>query len=469
MGSPSQIPPANLLGGKYRLTSRIGKGGMGNVWVARNEATQAEVAVKTLLRGERNEAHDERFRREARLAATVSHRNVIRVFDLVEDANDGTLALVMELLHGRSLERVMQERRVLSPKEAVSVAVPLLSALSHVHTKGIVHRDIKPGNVFFAQEPDGHVIPKLLDFGIAKLPAASSSLTRDGNVLGTPQYMSPEQIRGSSDDLDGRSDQFSAASLVYEMMTGAPCFMRESAAGSLAAVLEAEVDPDPRIPPEAWFALARALKKRPYERFDSCNELADALRAAVGLTDDEMTACLQGLATGAESQRTVLPSLDGEDDSAKPVVVQLPMEGRKWRVLMFAGAAAVGVLAAVGISSMMRGDDAPATAVSAPPVSSVITDPRPSASPTISAIPAPDPSLASAPTSAPTTQPTSAPPPPETIELPATSTAPSKPAVTTRPAATSRPTGTKPVATSKPAGTKPKPTGTKPVATSPGF
>jgi eukaryotic-like serine/threonine-protein kinase len=466
VGSPSQIPPANLLGGKYRLTSRIGKGGMGNVWVARNEATQAEVAVKTLLRGERNEAHDERFRREARLAATVSHRNVIRVFDLVEDANDGTLALVMELLHGRSLERVMQERRVLSPKEAVSVAIPLLSALSHVHAKGIVHRDIKPGNVFFAQEPDGHVIPKLLDFGIAKLPAASSSLTRDGNVLGTPQYMSPEQIRGSSDDLDGRSDQFSAASLVYEMMTGAPCFMRESAAGSLAAVLEAEVDPDPRIPPEAWFALARALKKRPYERFDNCNELGEALRAAVGLTDDEMAACLQGLAAGAESQRVSLPSLgDGDDDSAKPVVVQLPMERRKWRVIMFAGAAAVGVLAAVGISSMLRSDP-PTSAVSAPPAASLTAEPRPSAGPTI---PPPEPSVTPAqPASATSSVATTAPSATETIELPAT--APTAKPAGAKPAGT-KPTGTKPTGT-KPTGTKPtgtKPTGTKPVATSPGF
>src|SRR6185436_7759294 len=101
-------------------------------------------------------------------------------------------------------------------KQAVAMAVPVLSAMHHVHQKGIVHRDVKPANIFFAVEPDGHVIPKILDFGIAKLPAASSALTVDGSVLGTPHYMAPEQIRGVT-DIDGRSDMFSLAGVLYEM------------------------------------------------------------------------------------------------------------------------------------------------------------------------------------------------------------------------------------------------------------
>src|SRR3954470_8593308 len=149
MGSPSAIPPDALLGGKIRLIQRIGRGGMGDVWVARNEATQAEVAVKTLQRSERTPTHDERFRREARLPATISHRNVVRIFDLVDDA-DGTLGLVMELLRGGTLEACMRERGPLSTLQAVAVASAILSALNHVHQKGIVHRDVKPANMFFA-------------------------------------------------------------------------------------------------------------------------------------------------------------------------------------------------------------------------------------------------------------------------------------------------------------------------------
>jgi serine/threonine-protein kinase len=293
MASPSEIPPDALLGGKLRLIHRIGRGGMGDVWIARNEATQAEVAVKTLQRSERTPTHDERFRREARLAATISHRNVVRIFDLVDDA-DGTLGLVMELLRGGTLEACIRERGPITTLHAIAVAVPILSALHHVHQKGIVHRDVKPANMFFAVEPDGHVIPKILDFGIAKLPAASSPLTVDGSVLGTPHYMAPEQIRGQ-EDLDGRSDMFSMAVVLYEMLTGVRVFQRDSAAASLAAVLEHEVDPDPRIEPRVWVAISRALAKRPYERFANCAEFAEALRKAVDATDEDYALALQEL------------------------------------------------------------------------------------------------------------------------------------------------------------------------------
>jgi eukaryotic-like serine/threonine-protein kinase len=293
LGSRSDIPTDKLLGGKIRLIQRIGRGGMGDVWVARNEATQAEVAVKTLAATERTPLHDERFRREARIAATISHRNVVRVFDLVDEP-DGTLGLVMELLRGGTLEEAMRERGPFTGLQAVALALPILSAMHHVHQKGIVHRDMKPGNVFFAVEPDGHVIPKILDFGIAKIPAAGSALTIDGNVLGTPHYMSPEQIR-ANDDIDGRSDMFSFATVLYEILTGVRVFHRDTAAASLAAVLEHDVDPDPRIEPRLWLAMSRALAKRPYERHATCADFADALRVAAQATDDQLATALQEL------------------------------------------------------------------------------------------------------------------------------------------------------------------------------
>jgi serine/threonine-protein kinase len=362
MGTPSEIPPAHLLGGKIRLLQRIGRGGMGDVWMARNEATQAEVAVKTLQKSERSETHDERFRREARLAATISHRNVVRIFDLVDEA-DGTLGLVMELLRGGTLEACMRERGPLSTMHSLAVAAPILSALNHVHQKGIVHRDVKPANMFFAVEPDGHVIPKILDFGIAKLPAASSPLTIDGSVLGTPHYMAPEQIRGAL-DIDGRSDMFSLAVVLYEMLTGVRVFQRDSAAASLAAVLEHEVDPDPRIEPRVWVALSRALAKRPYERFATCAEFAEALRRAVDATDEDFSIALQELRPRSDAIPESDVSRMGGLSSSSPSGSRSRTKpaGKRNLAWTFAAAGAAAILAVTATLAVTRSGAPPARA-----------------------------------------------------------------------------------------------------------
>ncbi len=434
----SEIPPDTVLAGKIRLIKRIGRGGMGDVWVAKNEATQAELAVKTIQRDERSPEHDERFRREARLSATLSHRNVVRVFDLVDEPG-GTLGLVMELLHGGTLEDCMRGRGPLSSVQALAVVLPLLSAMHHVHQKGIVHRDLKPANVFFAVEPDGHVIPKLLDFGIAKLPSAGSALTVDGSVLGTPHYMSPEQIRGQG-DLDGRSDMFSIAVVLYEMLTGLRVFQRETAAASLAAVLEHEVDPDPRIEPRLWIAISRALAKRPYERFASCAELADALRASTPVAEDELVQALQEL-----RPLTTAPSSSATDAESialsRNTRASAGLPRRFGYVLPAAvAAAAVTIVAAVSVGVTGRSaalSSAPSAASSSlsPPVT-VARD-----------VPAPSPSLAPAPSPAPSSAPPGEEPRPSADARP-----PSKPR-----AATDRP----------PTEKKSRPKGS--VATTPGF
>ena len=444
----SEVPPDTLLGGKIRLIKRIGRGGMGDVWVARNEATRAELAVKTLHRAERSSVHDERFRREARLSATISHRNVVRVFDLVDEA-DGTLGLVMELLHGGTLEAAMNERGPFTAVQAVAVAVPVLSAMHYVHQKGIVHRDMKPANVFLAVEPDGHVIPKILDFGIAKLPAAGSPLTVDGSVLGTPHYMSPEQIRGQ-EDIDGRSDMFSFAVVLYEMLTGLRVFHRDAASASLAAVLEHEVDPDPRIEPRLWIAISRALAKRPYERYATCGELADALRAAIDATDEDLAQALQELAV--RSERTSLPA---PPTSAPSLVVSTEEIGpparpaRKPRTLALAGTAAFGV-AIVLIALTLALTRSPETSAAAAP-------PSP---------PPPSPSLT--PTLDPRTEIPAPPPPTAHVEPPSTPAASSEVRPTQSPVTT---TTTRATRRSTPPPNKPsKPRGSSTgVATTPGF
>jgi eukaryotic-like serine/threonine-protein kinase len=304
-----------VVGGKYRLIRRIGAGGMGEVWVAVNRTTGAEVAVKMVREAHGRDDALARFRHEARLGAMLAHRGIVRIYDLVEE-NDGPLLLVMELLRGETLERHLQRRGPLPAREALGIAVPLLSALAHAHACGIVHRDVTPANVFLAVDPDDYVTPKLVDFGIAKVPAGPTH-TLDGRALGTPRYMAPERIREDG-ALDGRSDLFSVGVLLYEMLTGSSPFAASSPAASLAAVLETTVDPDPRIDPRLWLELRRALAKRPYERPPTAEAMAEGLMAAAGETEAQLGEALrqapvardEGLAQGLAGAPT--QTVDGQ-------------------------------------------------------------------------------------------------------------------------------------------------------------
>jgi eukaryotic-like serine/threonine-protein kinase len=296
MSLAREIEPGAHIG-KYRLARRLAVGGMGEVWVARNRATAADVAVK-LCRGDMaSEEAALRFRHEARLGAMLSHRSIVRTFDLVEES-DGTLLLVMELLRGETLERYLEGHGPLPTKEAIAIALPVLSALAHAHACGVVHRDVTPSNIFLAIDPDGCVIPKLVDFGIAKAPA-SGFQTLDGRALGTPRYMAPEQIRAPT-EIDGRSDLFGMSVVLYEMLTGSCPFAASTPAASLAAVLEAVVDPDPRIEPTVWIELQRGMSKRAYERHETANEMAEALRTASGETEETLATLLRGLPISRE-------------------------------------------------------------------------------------------------------------------------------------------------------------------------
>jgi len=279
------------VGGKYALVRLLASGGMGDVWLAKNLATGGHVAVKRCRSDIPGDEASERFRYEARLGAMLSHRGIVRVFDLVEEAG-GPPLLVMELLRGESLEQRLAVRGHLEEREAIAVAVAVLAALAHAHEHGILHRDVTPANVFLAIDTDGHVTPKLVDFGVAKFPAAGVQ-TSDGHVLGTPRYMAPERIRGAA-DVDARSDLFSVGVVLFEMLTGTCPFAASTPAASLAAVLEVVVDPDPRIPPRLWIEVHRALAKRPYERHASARELIDALEAASGETEASLAECLRG-------------------------------------------------------------------------------------------------------------------------------------------------------------------------------
>ncbi len=357
--SAKKLYPGLRLGGKYLLVRRIATGGMGEIWVAKNRMTSAEVALKVLLpddaalaekrdesdiqRSQRSEA-EPRFRHEAKLGAMLSHRNIVKIYDFLEE-DDGSLALVMELLRGETLLAYMKAKQTLDAVEALAIVLPLLSALEHAHECGVVHRDLKPANILLGVDPDGQVTPKLLDFGIAKIPLAGVR-TLDGRVLGTPQYMSPEQIR-SDVKIDGRSDIFTIGVLLFQMLTGVSPFNAGSASASLAAVLEMPVDPDPKIDPRLWLVLQRALAKRPYERFATAGELATALRQAVTCTDAELAATMK--------RTKPAPRAASVEDDVEPLEVTAvetaAPEAKPRRAMLALGLALMGA-AALGLASL---------------------------------------------------------------------------------------------------------------------
>jgi eukaryotic-like serine/threonine-protein kinase len=438
-----RLEPQNRIGSKYRLRRRIAVGGMGEIWVARNEATGADVALK-VLRPDSDKSNQAaaRFRNEARLAAMLSHRSIIRVFDLLEEEGQ-TLVLVMELLRGETLQVYLERKGPRPAKEAVAILTPILSALEHAHELGVVHRDVTPSNIFLTVDPDGHVTPKLVDFGIAKLPGAPRSSgqtakvgaiqpvqTLEGRVLGTPRYMSPEQIR--SQDVDGRSDLFSVGVVLYEMLTGVQPFAASTPSASLAAVLEAQVDPDPRIDPKLWFEIQRAIAKRPYERHASAQEMATALRDAVGETDGALEATLKRTrppvandeANDIEPTRSATPTIEGQS-----VALSLPGRRFGWAPWALAGVL-LGILGVAALASMRSTPAAAPALTPSPPAS------------TSSRIPPP-------------------PPPEATASAAPLAPSPSPPAAATT--ATARPAHGQPHSPAAPA------TRTRPVATTPGF
>jgi serine/threonine-protein kinase len=273
-----------VLARRYRLTRKLGEGGMGTVYVGQSLTDGSNYAVKVLHPEYVSEPTvRERFVAEGRAYARLRHENVVRVFDSAL-AEDGTPFLVMELLEGVPLSAYTKEGGRIPPPQAVSILLSVLAALAMAHGQGIVHRDLKPDNVFLARSPEGHFTVKLLDFGIAKVMDSAggfSARTKTGVLLGTPAYMSPEQVQNAK-DVDHRTDLWSAGVLLYEMLLGIPAFPAPTEFAKLTAVLTQEPEPAARVDPSvAAFGpfLAKAMAKNREERFRSASEMADALAA----------------------------------------------------------------------------------------------------------------------------------------------------------------------------------------------
>jgi serine/threonine-protein kinase len=327
----TEEPPTDaprVLGGRYEIHRRLARGGMAEVYLARDRALDRPVAVKILFSEFATDpAFVERFRREAQAAANLTHPNIVAVYDW--GTEDGTYFIVMEMVDGQSLAEVMRSAGPLHPRRAAEIAFEVAGALGFAHANGVVHRDVKPGNVLIA----GNGVAKVTDFGIARAmsSATGDNLTQAGSVMGTATYFSPEQAQGFA--VDARSDLYSLGVVLFEMVAGRPPFTGESPV-AIAYKHVQETPPRPsqfvsQIPVGLEAIIGRLLAKNPDHRYLSADdlrvdlrrwldgEIPVALEALQRSPATVATAAVAGAATGAaagaltgDATRVAVPAVD---------------------------------------------------------------------------------------------------------------------------------------------------------------
>jgi eukaryotic-like serine/threonine-protein kinase len=299
-----------LLGGRYELDGVVGRGGMAEVYRARDIRLDRVVAIKTLRADlARDHTFQARFRREAQSAASLNHPSIVAVYDTGEDMTEGTPVpyIVMEFVDGRTLRDLLRADRRLLPERATELVDGILRALDYSHRGGIVHRDIKPANVMITLAGD----VKVMDFGIARAMADSAAtMTQTAQVIGTAQYLSPEQARGER--VDARSDIYSTGCVLYELLTGQPPFTGDSpVAIAYQHVREDPIPPsqiDREIPSWADAIVLKAMAKDPAHRYQSATEMrADIQRAMSGMPVDAQTMALSHNYTGQQTRTLNAP------------------------------------------------------------------------------------------------------------------------------------------------------------------
>ncbi len=377
--------------GKYELGDEIGRGGMGVVYRGYDPTLERPVAVKVLaphLKWE--EGFVERFMREARTAARLKHPHIVTIHDVGEEQDH--YYFVMEYLPGQSLNQILRQQTQLSPEQTLSILRQLADALDHAHEQGLVHRDVKPANVIVDQQ--GHVT--LTDFGLVHA-ARETRLTATGAMMGTPQYMSPEQVTGEK--VGPPADLYSLAILAYEMLSGSPPFSRDTT----PALLHMQVyDPPPSIvercpnlPPAVEKVINQALAKNPAQRFPSAQSFVEALALAL-----ESEAAPTDPASPTFRPPVTQPATPVTPDQDAPPPRRIP-----WPWLIGGGLAVAALLVLVILSTQGGGEPA------APPPASSTVQASPTPSPPS---PTPRPSATRSPTS------TSPPPAPPTVSATAT-------------------------------------------------
>jgi len=263
--------------GRYAIQSELGRGAMGVVYKATDTALERTVAVKTVnmaLERDGAEKYEARFYQEARAAGSLNHPNIVTVYDVGKEGNVAYMA--MEFIEGHELRSLLAEGRALPVSQAVSIAAQVAEGLAYAHQHGVVHRDIKPANIMVLT--DGPV--KITDFGIARMRASNDELTQSGMMLGSPKYMSPEQVIGKR--ADHRSDIFSLGVIVYETLTGTAPFSGENVTALMYQIVNfappAPSAVNPAVPELLNFIVAKMLAKPLEERYQSAQELANDLR-----------------------------------------------------------------------------------------------------------------------------------------------------------------------------------------------
>ena len=382
--------------GRYQILERVGRGGMGVLYRGMDPVLDREVAIKVMLVDFSEDAEQmrPRFYREARAAARLQHRNIVTIFEFAEEANSPYI--VMEFLRGTTLAPRMSSPVPLTLDEKLNIVIQLCEALDYAHEQGVVHRDVKPANIFLLN--DGTV--KLLDFGIAKV--TSSTLTREGDVLGSASYMSPEQVSGA-DSVDGRSDIFSAGVVMFELLAGRKPFHAEAPTAIIMKILHEEPpaieELVPGLPAPLAAAVRRALAKKAADRYPSAGEMVRelqwirrALQASAesgGSLDETRFASpseVRAFQEAHEKSRTSVPASASTPGSSTSAPLPAPSTSRPGWIIP----AAVAALLAIGVVAvfLMRGGNSPSSDTSvtgagpsAPAATPAPTPPQPEAPP----------------------------------------------------------------------------------------
>jgi eukaryotic-like serine/threonine-protein kinase len=427
-GKPEPYLPGEIIENKYRLMRPLGEGGMGTVWVAHNVVLDVHVAIKLInLRDGNSQRSSDRLLQEACAAARLGHPAIVRVFDFGRTRR-GDPFVVMELIRGVTLADHAEREQRLPAIRAVQLMLPIADALSVAHSKGIVHRDVKPENVILASDEAGRIQPKLLDFGIASMVETSTRLTLEGTVLGTPDYMSPEQARGSH-DLDHRSDVWSFSVMLYELLTGHLPFKGRNYNALLYSIVHEQPKPIMEFAAgdkQLWRVVERGLRKDPADRWETIRVMGEALALWLyerGVREDVCAASLKtswleaGLTgvrievssvapgpdetgtstlartgrpefdTAPESGFFELPSTNGRhDEGASDAALASRANDKRRAVLRWGVSALIGLLTGVLIVWFVARSP---EAVDEPPILPAATTPKPAAQPSPVAAPAP--------------------------------------------------------------------------------
>jgi len=357
-----------VLAGSYRLVRKIGEGGMGAVYLAEHTRLRKKVAIKTLHREiSANEEAYRRFRREAEITSELGHPHIIEVHDF-DHTEDGLPYMVMEYLEGEDLDALLRRQRRLDVEHVVLLVREVASALQAAHEKGVVHRDLKPQNIFLCRFGERTDFPKVLDFGISKIRGSHSIVTQTQSYLGTPFYMAPEQALGRAAEADARTDVFALGAIMYRLLTGRDAFSGDSLPAVMYQIVHGHPDPvhevSPDVPVPVSEVVRQAMCKDPDHRFESVAQLSQALTIAAGL-DVQSYAPLKTTLSGAAPvpptvSATSMPGhLTTLGASTGEKVEGVPFRPRRGRRVLFAvaGLAVVGIaLPAVYLATRQEAD-----------------------------------------------------------------------------------------------------------------